>query len=253
MSEPQHGSEPGGYAYYRGTNADQEVSHRQEAEELSRDLLIPNLRNPNYLALRERRRLFSQFIQGLQKWDLKVLDVGGRLQPFRPLIAPYLGLYVAIDPVFEGLLSVLAIGESLPFPAGAFDLVICTQMLPYVSDPRRVLSEIHRVLRNAGSLFLSVPAIFPRYHDIRWSFMPDGVRELLPSFSEVQIIPEGGSIAGLMRSLNLFFDTFVRSERAKRLVSHTVFPTMNLAGLLLDRFSRRRTEFTTNYTYIARK
>lgn len=252
MSELPH-QEPGGYAYYRASSARQEVIHRREAEEYSRELLYPKLRDPNYLVLRERRRLFSQFAQGLPERDLKVLDVGGRLEPFRPLIEPRLGLYVAIDPVLEGLLSVVAVGESIPFPAETFDLVICTQMLPYATDPRRVLSEIHRVLRKGGDLFLSAPAMFPRYHDVRWCFMPDGLRQLLSSFSEVRITPEGGSIAGLLRSFNLFLDTFIRSERLKRLTSYTVYPVTNLLGLLLDRFSRDRTEFTTNYTCIARK
>jgi len=251
VSEPDR--KPEGYAYYRGSGAWQELRHHREAQEYSRRLLSPKLRDPHYLVLRERRKLFCQFAQTLPERGLKVLDVGGRLQPFRPLIEARLAQYVAIDPVLEGMLNVVAVGESVPFADETFDLVICTQVLPYVADPQRVLAEIHRVLRKGGELFLSVPAILPRYHDIRWCFMPDGLRRLLASFSEVRVIPEGGSIAGLLRSINLFFDTFIRSERQKRWASYTVFPTMNLAGLLLDRFSGSRTEFATNYTCIARK
>jgi len=251
VSEPDR--KPEGYAYYRTSGAWQELRHSREAQQYSRELLNPKLRDPHYLVLRERQRLFSQFAQGLPERGLKVLDVGGRLQPFRPLIEARLALYVAIDPVLEGLLDVVAVGEGIPFPAETFDLVICTQVLPYVSDPRRVLSEIHRVLKSRASLFLSAPAMLPRYHDMRWCFMPDGLRLLLSSFSEVRIVPEGGSIAGVLRSTNLFLDTFIRSQRLKRLVAYTIFPMMNLGGLLLDRFSGQRTEFTTNYTCIARK
>jgi SAM-dependent methyltransferase len=242
-----------GYRYYEGSTAPDKVPHRHEAKELSRELLHPRLSNPNFLVLRERRTLFAEFVQSLPEKGLAVLDVGGRLQPFRPLIEDRLGLYVAIDPVFEGLLDVVAVGEKMPFRNESFDLVICTQVLVYVAEPRRVISEIHRVLKKGGHLFLSTPAIMPRYHDIRWYFMPDGLSDLLSPFSESRIHPEGGSIAGLLRSFNAFLETFLRSERLKRLASYTLFPLTNLGGLLLDRFSGERTEFSTNYTCIARK
>ena len=253
MTQPAYKRDVPGYDFYRASNVQQQVRHKREASELSRELLYPKWRNPNFLVLRERRRLFSEFAQGLPERGLAVLDVGGRLQPFRPLIEDRLGLYIAIDPVLEGLLDVLAVGENLPFRDESFDLVICTQVLTYVAEPRQAISEMQRVLKKVGVLFLSVPAILPRYHDIRWCFMPDGLLSLLSSFSESKIIPEDGSIAGLIRSNNLFLDTFIRSERLKRLVSYALFPMMNLAGLLLDGFSRGRTEFATNYSCIARK
>jgi SAM-dependent methyltransferase len=249
-SKPPYKRPSHGYAYYRAS--DDVVRNRVGAEELSRALLNPGLRDPNFLVLRERRNLFSQFSQSLPK-GLTVLDIGGRLQPFRPLIEDRLGLYVAIDPVLEGLLDVLAVGESLPFRDKCFDLAICTQVLIYAADPRRVLAEIHRVLKKDGYLFLSTPAIFPRHLDTRWCFMPDGLSILLAPFSEHTITPEDGSISGLLRSFNLFLNTFIRSDRLKSLVSATVYPVTNLLGLALDPISRDRTEFATNYTCIARK
>jgi len=242
------------YAYYRSSRGTpQKVLHRREARELSQKLLYPKIRDPNFLVLRERRKLFKQFAQGLPQRGLAVLDVGGRLQPYRPLIENRVAVYIAIDPVLEGLLDAVAFGESIPFRDESFDLVICTQVLPYATEPRRVISEIYRVLKKGGFLFLSVPAIFPRYHDIRWSFMPEGIVTLLSSFSESKVVPEGESISGLLRSFNLFMDTFIRSRTLRELVACVVFSVTNLAGLLLDRFSRGRTEFTTNYSCIARK
>ena len=179
--------------------------------------------------------------------------MGGRLQAYRLLLKDRVGLYIAIDPVFEGLINVIAVGEFLPFSDDTFDLVICTQVLNYSAEPSRLISEIHRVLKKGSFLFLSVPAIFPRYHDQRWRFMPEGLLVLLSSFSDVEIIPEGFSIAGLFRTINLFLDTFVRSKRLRALVASTVFPMTNVAGLLLDRFSRRKSQFTTNYSCTASK
>jgi SAM-dependent methyltransferase len=45
--------------------------------------------------------------------------------------------------------------EALPFPAGAFDLVVCTEVLEHLLDPRRALRELGRV--SDGHLFLTVP------------------------------------------------------------------------------------------------
>ncbi|HZJ55781.1 MAG TPA: methyltransferase domain-containing protein, partial [Myxococcaceae bacterium] len=45
--------------------------------------------------------------------------------------------------------------EALPFPARSFDTVVATLVLCSVTDPGRVVSEIHRVLRPGGTfLFL---------------------------------------------------------------------------------------------------
>jgi SAM-dependent methyltransferase len=241
-----------GYAYYSRFRAPEKVPGKLEAEAASREILFPSLRDPNYLVLRERRMIFSRLVECLKE-GLTILDVGGRLQPYRLLLKNLVISYIALDPVFEGLVKVIGVGEKLPFRDKCFDLVICTQTLNYVVDPSKVIAEIHRVLKGGGILFLSIPAIFPRYHDQRWRFMPEGLAGLLSSFSEVQIVPEGQSIAGLIRSINLFLDTFIRSPKLKEMVGYTVFPLMNLAGVLLDRFSGGRTEFTTNYSCVARK
>lgn len=44
--------------------------------------------------------------------------------------------------------------EELPFPEGSFDFVIATLVLCSVSDPRKVLAEVKRVLKPGGELRL---------------------------------------------------------------------------------------------------
>lgn len=246
-----------GYDYFRGPTSPSTVPRRAQALELSREILNPRLSNPSFLVLRERRRILAQWLEDLPKTGLAVLDVGGRLQPYRSLLADRLGTYTAIDLTFEGLLNVVAVGEALPFRDEVFDLVVCTQVLNYSADPFRMIAEIHRVLRPGAALFLSVPGIFPRYADQRWRFMPAGLEVLLSSFSSRKIEPEGCSIAGLFRLFNLFVDTvfldsFKRRWLAPRLIASLVFPVMNVAGLTLDVLSGN-TQFTTNYSCLALK
>ena len=52
------------------------------------------------------------------------------------------------------------VGESLPFPDGAFDLVTLDNVLEHVQDRERTLDEITRVLRPGGILYLVTPKPF---------------------------------------------------------------------------------------------
>ena len=49
----------------------------------------------------------------------------------------------------------VATGEQLPFGDASFDLVVCSEVLEHVDDPRVVLDEIRRVWR--GHAVISVP------------------------------------------------------------------------------------------------
>jgi SAM-dependent methyltransferase len=50
----------------------------------------------------------------------------------------------------------------LPYPAGAFDLVVHSDTLEHVSDPDRALSECFRVLAEGGASVFTVPVIVGR-------------------------------------------------------------------------------------------
>ncbi len=47
--------------------------------------------------------------------------------------------------------------RTLPFPAGAFDAVVCSEVLEHIVEDDRALSEISRVLSADGLLLISVP------------------------------------------------------------------------------------------------
>jgi SAM-dependent methyltransferase len=52
---------------------------------------------------------------------------------------------------------VSAVGEALPFPDNAFDLVTLNQVVEHVPDQRAVLREAVRVLRPGGALYVACP------------------------------------------------------------------------------------------------
>ncbi len=220
----------------------------------SRERLFPSLTNPNWLVLRERRRIFDRWLAQLPSRELDVLDVGGRLQPYRPLIADRLRRYVAVDLKLTPLVNVLARGEQLPLASDRFDLVICTQMLEYPPQPSLVVDEIYRVLKPGGRFLLSVPSAAPVAGVESWRMLPTGLRSLLARFQQIEIVPEGSSVAGLFRTVNACFDIFVRYPTARFVYRRSLCPLLNLAGALLENLSGSHNEqFTANYSVLAQK
>lgn len=220
-----------------------------------RERLFPSLTNPNWLVLRERRRIFNRWLAQLPSRELDVLDIGGRIQPYRALIANRLRRYVAIDLRVTPLVNVVARGEQLPVDDAIFDLVICTQVLEYVAQLSLVSAEIHRVLKPGGALLLSVPSACPvdAGHEC-WRFLPAGLQHLLASFTHVEVVPEGSSVTGFFRTVNTSLDIFSRYSAVRFLYRHSFCPMWNLAGALAEKLSGGRNEqFVVNYSVLAEK
>lgn len=126
----------------------------EQVQRESRARLHPSLRNPNWLILRRRRQIFEAGLDRLPGSALSLLDIGGRLQPYRPLLGTRTKRYVAVDVQMTPLVNVAAAAEALPFRDAQFDFVICTQVFEYLPDPGLAVAEIKRVLRQGRrSLF----------------------------------------------------------------------------------------------------
>jgi len=142
----------------------------------------------------------------------------------------------------------------LPFRGEQFDLVICTQVMEYFPDPARAVEEIGRVLRKGGFVFLSVPSVFVRDNDDEyWRFLPAGLRYLLREFDSVEVIPEGNSLTGLFRTLNVFLVSFFRPRILLPLCRWTLVPLVNVTGFVLERAGGCNEHFTANFSVWARK
>ena len=228
------------------------------AEQINREgrkRLYPSIGNPSWLVLDRRRKILQGWLNRIPAASLHVLDVGGRIQPYRPLLADRLSSYVAVDLRRTHLTNVVGSAEQLPFGAERFDLVICTQVLQYVPDPQAAIREMARVLKPGGHLFLSVPSACPTdAAEECWRFLPAGLRHLLSPFQEIAIAPEGGSVSGFFRTSNLCLNMFVRYPAVRVLYQHSLSPLLNLTGAVLDAFSGgRNQQFTVNYSVLAKK
>jgi SAM-dependent methyltransferase len=220
-----------------------------------RERLYPSLTNPSWLVLRRRREIFREWLARVDGDELDVLDVGGRIQPYRPLLEGKVRRYVAVDLRRTPLVNVVGRGEQTPFAEGQFNLVICTQVLEYIPEPAAAIAEIHRVLKPGGVLLLSVPAVFPRDSDHdRWRFLPESLRYLLRSFSDVELVAEGSSIAGLFRTVNVCAVMFAKPAFLRTLLQFTLIPLLNITAASLELLSGSSSdELAANFSAFARK
>jgi SAM-dependent methyltransferase len=206
----------------------------EQLREVAHARLYPSLTNPNYLVLRSRRLIFTDWLKKFPEGG-SVLDIGGRYQPYRPLLNGKAKRYVALDLDKTALVDVVGSGEDVPFKDESFDLVIATCVFEYFSNPHQAARNIHRVLVPGGSLLMSIPSVAPRFgDDACYHYMPRGLRSVLSPFAKVTVVPEVFSLGGLCRLMNLGFHDFLKLKPLKMAYSVTVCPVLNLIGLTLE-------------------
>lgn len=227
----------------------------KEFQQAGRERLYPGITNPNWLVLRKRRELFGAWLRQIPSRNLSVLDVGGRIQPYRALLADRCARYLAIDVCATPLVDIIGQAESLPFSDRQFDLIFCTQVLEYVPDPPLVISEIYRTLKMGGFLLLSAPAVFPHDSETEyWRFLPCALKRLLSSFSSVEVVPEGNSLVGFIRTTNVCLVSFAKPAAFGRLLRFSAIPFLNLLGAFLQWLAPSTDDrFSANYSVLARK
>lgn len=104
-----------------------------------------------------------------RRWaaDIRALEIGSGPYPF--LGRDRWAWALAVDPLAEGYLAeglvpeecrhvafLSASGERIPLPASCCDLIVVENCLDHVDDPAAVLTEMHRLLRPGGLVWLLV-------------------------------------------------------------------------------------------------
>lgn len=125
----------------------------------------------------------------------RTLDLGAQNGPY----AVHFPRRIAVDLQPAAGLHARGDAHALPFVDGAFDVVLCTEVLEHLQEPQRAIDEMHRVLKPGGQLLLTTRFLFPIHdapHDY-FRFTKYGLRYLLRRFERIDIEEETDSVGAL--------------------------------------------------------
>ena len=102
--------------------------------------------------------------------DAKVLDASAGSKPYQDIFSKcnYESCDVP-DAFYNNQHDFECYLDNIPRDDASYDAVLLTQVLEHVPDPAEVMIEIHRILKEDGQLFLSVPLNAP-LHGEPWHF-----------------------------------------------------------------------------------
>jgi SAM-dependent methyltransferase len=183
---------------------------------------------------REARRAATDF------GAFRVLDVGSGTKPYFPYFEPHAREYVGVD-ARNPAADVLGSVESLPLPDGAFEVVLCTQVLEHCADPPQAVRELRRVTAPGGRVLASTHGV-QVYHpapDDLWRWTHAGLERLFRENAEwasVSVRPGSGTAACLGMLVSHFID-LLAARLGLRRPTRGLVATINAAAEAIDRRS----------------
>ena len=149
----------------------------------------------------------------------RIVDLGGHRSTKRGSfdIRRYDYEVVCVNLSTEKGADIVADVAELPFADRSFDVALCSELLEHVPDPRSVLAETYRVLKQDGQLLICVPFLYHihadpydygRYTDHYWNRV---LHEA--GFAGVDIRPQGRFWSVLV---DMIRETAYQLEKQKR-------------------------------------
>jgi SAM-dependent methyltransferase len=210
-----------------------------EHDEYTRQRINPQFKDLHYLHLSDL--LLCLRPHGTDK-PARIMDYGAGVCPYRTLFPNAEYERADISDV-AGADYILAEDGTIPAPSGHFDLVISTQVLEHVTNPKIYLSECIRVLRPGGTLLLSTHGLFEDHgcpFDFqRWT--ADGLhRDLLAEGFDVQQV---NKLTCDARAIVYLFERWANTSHTRlgRLFNRLLFP--RILRFVHELCDRRFSEF----------
>lgn len=131
------------------------------------------------------RKRLNKFIEE-NKSDLFTLDIGCSNSPYSKFFSNRIGL----DMNRGRGVDVVGDAHNQPFKDNEFDIILCTEVLEHLREPKMAISEMRRLLKQNGKLLLTTRFIFPLHdtpHDY-YRYTIYGLRELFKTGWKIEKI-----------------------------------------------------------------
>lgn len=117
----------------------------------------------DFLHVRHIRRFIERHLRAHVRAGTRVADIGCGRQPWRELVTRLGGAYTGIDIAQnpENSVDIIAPIDAVPIPNGAFDVILCTEVLEHVSDVQAAFGELSRLTAPQGAVIVTTPFAYP--------------------------------------------------------------------------------------------
>ncbi|HYJ37501.1 MAG TPA: methyltransferase domain-containing protein, partial [Chitinophagaceae bacterium] len=126
-------------------------------------------------------------------------------------------------------------GRTIPFPAGEFDALFCSEVIEHVFNPDEIIPEMHRVLKIGARILLTVPFCWNE-HEVPYDYArysSFGITHLMEKHGfKILEFRKSGNFARVNFQLwaLYFFELFRRFGRTGYILSLIFIVPINLLG-----------------------
>jgi SAM-dependent methyltransferase len=214
----------------------------------------PVCRRSNIDTYYVRLSILRALRQALPDLSGTVLDCGCGISPYKPVLLSKpsaVTAYIGLDLKSEIKLASYTQrpdlewdGTTIPLPAESVGSAIATEVLEHCKDPTHILSELQRVLKPEGAVFLTVPFLWPLHNNPydEYRYTPFALERHLreAGFERIRIGALGGWDAALAAMLGLWVIRRDMPELIRRVLSWAALPVYRM----LIRVDRPPTDFS---------
>jgi SAM-dependent methyltransferase len=215
--------------------------------------------NPFFLARRSLWKAIARFSGQLKE---PLLDVGCGSKPYRALfpVSECIGLDIDSEIARKrGIADAFYDGNQFPFSDGAFQSVLCNQVLEHAFKPEEFVQEIRRALKPGGRLLLTVPFVWDEHEQpfdyARYSSF--GLESLLKRngfriLQQRKLLDDFSVLVQL--TIAYFYKVFrTRSPWVNLTVANMLFAPLTLLGLILGILLPRNPDLFLDQLVLAEK
>jgi len=208
-----------------------------------------------------------EFIKNMVHFTGEVLDVGCGSSPFRKLFQDI--HYTGIDIVEGPYVDVVAPADNIPFHDNRFQTILCTEVLEHVKEPREVLNECNRVMKDGGIMYITVPMTWYLHYEPYdyYRFTKYGLQYLVEKsgFEVIKVNKLGGFVFYLCIRVSEYshkilflmlspLKLFRQSTNLRyRIATWILVPYQILASLIIYVFDRYSPRDARGWSMIAKK
>jgi SAM-dependent methyltransferase len=176
-----------------------------------------------------RNSIYRAIQENLHCFRGTLLDIGCGYMPYKELlhehpsnVDKYIGLDLENNKIYQTQPDLTWDGRRIPLADCSVDCAIATELFEHCSKPELVMKEIWRVLKPEGTLFFTVPFLWP-LHDVphdEYRYTPFSLHRHLTNagYQDIQLTSLGGWDAALAQMLGLWVRRRLRFSRKQRIL-----------------------------------